>query len=91
MKKVFLKTWTGGMNSFGQCEKFKEAEGSSLSDDERSLVDNGGIALHSKGNKDTKVFVEDENHQMWSVTVRNSRLGELKRKLREVGCLLPTT
>ena len=89
MKTEFLKNWTGGTNSFGQCEKFKEAEGSSLSNDERAVVNDGGVALHKKGGRDTKVFVMGDNNDMWSVTVKNSHLPELKQRLKEVGYLLP--
>jgi hypothetical protein len=89
MKKAFLESWTGGTNSFGQCEKFKGAQGSSLSDDERGVVKTGGIAFHKKGARDTKVFVEDENHNMYSVTVKNIHLADLKLKLKEAGYLLP--
>jgi len=88
MKKKFLESWTGGMNSFGQSERFKRAEGSSLSPEQRSLVNSGGIAFHGKGSRDTKVFVVDEDRNMWSVTVRNYRLADLKQKLKEVGYLL---
>ena len=77
------------MNSFGQCEKFQEAQGSSLSESERNVVYNGGIAFHSKGSRDTKVFLVDEDHNMWSVTVKNSHLTDLKKKLKEVGYTLP--
>jgi hypothetical protein len=89
MKKAFLESWTGGVNSFGQSEKFKGAQGSSLSADERGVVNAGGIACHQKGSRDTKIFVEDENHGMWSVTVKNSRLAALKQKLKEAGYHLP--
>jgi len=89
MKKKFLENWTGGVNSFGQSEKFKGAQGSSLSENEKDVVNTGGIAFHKKGSRDTKVFVEDENHNMWSVTVKNAHLADLKSKLVEVGYLLP--
>lgn len=94
MKKDFLENWTGGTNSFGQSEKFKRGMGSSLSDEERVFVKSGGVAFHKKGERDTKVFVLDddknENERMvWSVTVKNSRLADLKSKLKEVGYLLP--
>ena len=89
MKKSFLESWTGGVNSFGQSEKFKRAQGSSLSPEQRSVVNSGGIASHGKGNRDTKVFVLDEDNNMWSVTVSNSRLAALKQKLKEAGYQLP--
>ena len=91
MKRNFLENWTGGVNSFGQSERFKGAQGSSLSDGERNVVNTGGIAFHKKGGRDTKVFLEDENHNMWSVTVKNTRLADLKLKLMEVGYILPPT
>jgi hypothetical protein len=89
MKKKFLESWTGGTNSFGQCEKFKRAQGSSLSPEQKNVVKSGGVASHGKGNRDTKVFVEDEDHNMWSVTVQNTHLANLNSKLKEVGYLLP--
>ena len=90
MKKRFLEIWTGGTNSFGEYEKFKGGqEHSSLSDREKEFVLAGGVAFHTKGEKDTKVFVVDDQGEKWSVTVKNIRLHELKTKLLEVGYLLP--
>jgi hypothetical protein len=89
MKKKFLESWTGGTNSFGQCEKFQRAEGSSLSQRQKDVVNSGGVASHGKGSRDTKVFVEDEDHNMWSVTVKNSHLADLHSQLKGVGYLLP--
>ena len=89
MKKAFLESWTGGKNSFGESERFTRAIGSSLEDGERVAVNNGGVAFHEKGTRDTKVFLKDENQNMYSVTVKNFRLAELKQKLQEVGYHLP--
>ena len=89
MKKKFLENWTGGMNSFGQCEQFKRAQGSSLKPHEKSRIESGGVAFHEKGKQDTKVFVEDEDQNMWSATIRNSHLADLNSKLEGVGYLLP--
>ena len=89
MKKKVLEDWTGKFNSFGQCEQFRRAEGSSLSEEEREFVMSGGVAFHKKGSRDTKVFVLDEDNNMWSVTVNNVRLAALKQKLKEAGYHLP--
>lgn len=90
MKKNFLESWAGGTNSFGEYEKFKGGqEHSSLSDSEKKFVLAGGVAFHTKGEKDTKVFVVDDQGGKWSVTVKNFRLHELKARLLEVGYLLP--
>ena len=82
------------MNSFGQSERFKKGIGSSLSYEENVFVRAGGVAFHKKGERDTKVFVLDDNknekeRSVWSVTVKNSHLADLKSKLKEVGYLLP--
>ena len=90
MKKNFLKAWTGGINSFGLREEWKRAQGSSLSENERSIVESGGIAFHKKGSRDTKVFAQDEDHEMWSVTVMDLHLADLKNRLKEVGYIIPT-
>ena len=89
-KSEFLKNWMGGVNSFGEFEKFRDnANGSKLSDEQKRAIAAGGVAEYKKGKNDTKVFVVDETKKMWSIIVRNLRLDALKEALEGVGYLLP--
>ncbi|MBO7505112.1 hypothetical protein J6T66_03015 [bacterium] len=92
MKKSFLATWIGGINSFGMPEKFVGGKDhSSLSDEENDFVESGGIVLHKKGPRDTKIFLMDEEGTRYSAIVRDSKLKGLLKELAGVGYLLPAT
>ena len=87
MKKEFLQNWRGSA-IFGQQNQWARAQGSSLEEDELMTLDAGGVVKKQKGNSLTKLFVRDEEGNMWSVIVRNVDLAVLENNLKEVGYLL---
>jgi len=87
MKTEFLKNWRGSA-TFGQQNQWKRAQGSSLKPDEVKTVNAGGIARHPKSKTQTKVFVQDDEGNLWSVIVLNVHLAALEADLKKVGYLL---
>ena len=84
MKKSFLETWRG-VAIFGKQNQFAQAQGSSLTEGEVKILNEGGVVHHPKGKSLVKVFVSDEDGNLWSVIVHVIHLGALEKDLRNVG------
>ena len=66
-KSEFLTNWRGGIDHSGEREAFKKAEASSLSSEEKEIINNGGVVLMPKDLMSTKVFLTDEKNSLDSV------------------------
>ena len=86
MKKAFLTSWRG-IAIFGKQNQFALAQGSSLTEGEVKILSEGGVIQHPKGKSLVKVFVSDEDGNLWSVIVHVIHLEALERDLRNVGYL----
>ena len=84
MKKKFLLSWIGGAISGEQCS-WVRAQGSSLGDDDKRILDEGGIITRPKCRELTKVFARDEDGNLWSIIVHNLHLATLEENLKKVG------
>jgi len=84
MKKKFLENWRGSV-SYGRQNQWKRAQGSSLEDPDLKILDAGYIVKRSKDRNTTKVFVRDEERNLWSVIVNNLDLTTLENELIGVG------
>ena len=84
MKKNFLKNWRGPV-AYGKQNQWTRAQGSSLKDNELETLDAGGIVKHPKDKNTTKIFVRDEEGNLWSVIVKNVDLTVLENDLKGVG------
>lgn len=84
MKKDFLESWRGS-NAYGQRNQWTRAQGSSLTKTELAILDAEGVVKHAKGEHQTKIFVRDEDGNLWSVIVHNVHLTVLENELRNVG------
>jgi hypothetical protein len=84
MKKDFLRSWRGS-NTYGQRNQWVQAQGSSLTETELATLDSEGIVKHAKGKSLTKIFVRDEDGNLWSVIVHNVHLTALENELKNVG------
>ena len=101
MKKEFLESWSGP-RSFGLTKKDEElkwkssgkeksmkAFGSSLTPADKKVLNAGGVVCHKKPAPYTKVFVQDEEKQLWSLVIPNEALPALMLALKNVGYTLP--
>ncbi|MBR4634039.1 hypothetical protein IKO50_03670 [bacterium] len=88
MKEDFLKNWRGKSLCIGDQTRWQSADGSSLTDGEKEVLNKSGVVFHPKGKRLTKLFVMDENSKKWSIIVANIYLDELKEELQKRGFLL---
>jgi hypothetical protein len=84
MKKVFLENWRGS-TTYGLENQWAKAQGSSLTEGEVKILNEGGIVKHAKGKSLTKIFVRDEEGSLWSVIVHNLHLASLEDDLKKIG------
>ena len=87
MKENFLKNWRGPA-TFGKQNQWARAQGSSLKDGELKTLEAGGVVEKPKTKSLTKLFVRDEEGNLWSVIVCNTELTALENELKSVGYLL---
>ena len=86
MNSNFLEKWRGPMSHDGTQEKWKPASATSLSDNKKQSLRNGGAFFkRPKGTSMTKVFVCDDVGIFWSVIVPNYILDELEDDLKTNG------
>ena len=86
-KLKFLRDWIGpwgGPQKEPQRLKFAPVNGSSLSEDEKKQLEEGGVVFHAKSSERTKVFVR-VGPTVYGVTIKDYFLYALKGQLRGVG------
>ena len=87
MKEKFLINWRGA-NTFGHQNQWAKAQGSSLSENELKVLNQGGIVRHQKNKSLTKIFVKDEKGNMWSVIVHVLHQTSLEKDLKNAGFIV---
>jgi len=85
MKENFLENWRGRSLYIGDQTQWHLADGSSLTNGEKEILNKSGVVFHPKGKHLTKLFVMDESSKKWSIIVANLNLDSLKEELQNVG------
>lgn len=87
VKKNFLSSWIGEELFGSDCpNKWKSANGSSLSEIERRNLLNGHVVIRPKKDKRlSKIFVMDELNELWALIIATDTVDDIKSQLRAVG------
>ena len=84
-KSKFLETWRGKALAPGAQNQWGRAEGSSLTEYERNALRSGRIATHDKVTPLKKLFVMDEQDNLWSIIIKGDDLKMIVSNLCDVG------
>jgi hypothetical protein len=84
-KSQFLKNWRGSALAPGAQNQWGRAEGSSLSEREKKALRSGHIVTHDKLTLLKKLFVMDEQDNLWSIIIKTDDLKMLVSNLCDVG------
>lgn len=85
VKSDFLKTWRGNAATPGAQNQWGRAQGSSLSECEKSALLSGRIVTHNKLTPFKKLFVMDEQGDLWSIIIKTDDFKRLVSNLSDVG------
>jgi hypothetical protein len=88
VKKDFFANWRGHLvDAKSKIQnQWKPAEGSSLNDHQRKILNEGVVIRRPKGDYYVKLFAKDEENQLYSVVVSvESELGNLIASMAEIG------
>ena len=85
-KKILLTNWRGRLVDARNQNQWRHAIGSSLDDDDKEILNEGGIVSRPKGGYYVKLFAMDEENQLYSIIVSvESELPNLIASMGEVG------
>ena len=85
-KKILLTNWRGRLVDARNQNQWRHAIGSSLDDDDKEILNEGGIVSRPKGVYYVKLFAMDEEKQLYSIIVSvESELPNLIASMGEVG------
>ena len=86
MSKNFFLDWKGDfINPFSKNNQWSRAQGSSLSNKQKAILNRGGIVLQNKDDLAVKVFAKDSCGNIWSVIVPTDKIEVLKADLARAG------